>query len=364
MTARHTAPRQFDDRRDTGALVPHSHVHDGLQSSLRARWIARHSCEMSEATSQSEADRFRRLVRQALEAVPTHHEPARPAAEIVHRLRECATADRPSSEEAAAAVRCALTLLDVFGALATSEDGYRTAGQVATYFLRSLTWYVEHRVPLVAGWKSRGVRAGNATSPLDRATDFLSALEQRRLIMAGEAGFAAPASRRQEAVLILVKGILDGEVYYLHQFDADAHRYQLVGGRVEPGETPTAAALRELSEELGITADHARLHPLIEPPACISLTALSPTYGALTEYAFSAFGAALAAHEIRLGSGDRWLSVAEMLDEDARSSNLASDSALMHELDHRLPGGLRGAPIQPVEIRALPGYRDHLGIPS
>lgn len=173
----------------------------------------------------------------------------------------------------------------------------------------------------------------------------------------------APASRRQEAVLILVKGVLDGEVYYLHQFDADARRYQLIGSRVEPGEAPLAAALRELHEELGIAAGRAVLHPLIEPPACIALTAISPTYGALTDYAFSAFGAALGAHAVALRPGDRWLSVAEMLDEGAPAGRRANDAWLVRALDRRLPGGLRGALIPPVEIHALPNYLDHLGLP-
>ncbi|BCX03915.1 MAG: hypothetical protein KatS3mg053_1853 [Candidatus Roseilinea sp.] len=317
---------------------------------------------MTEAASPPATDRFRRRVRQALAAIPSHREPARSAAEIVRRLCEtCDAAGRPAPEEAEAAVRCALAVLDWFGALETSDEGHRTAGQVATYFLHSLAWYVEHGIPLVDGWQTRGVR-GEAGAPiLDRAPDFLDAMERRRLAVAGRLGLEAPASRRQEAVLILVKGVLDGEVYYLHQLDADARRYQLIGGRVEPGEAPLAAALRELREELGIAAGRAALRPLIEPPACIMLTALSPTYGALTDYAFSVFGAALDAREIVLHLNDRWLSVAEMLDMGTPAGRPANDVRLMRELDRRLPGGLRGAPIPLVEIRALPGYRDHLG---
>ncbi|MFC1464793.1 MAG: NUDIX domain-containing protein [Candidatus Brachytrichaceae bacterium NZ_4S206] len=317
---------------------------------------------MTEAAPHPATDRFRRLVRQALAAIPSHREPARSVTEIARRLCEaCDAADRPGPEEAEAAVRSALAVLDVFGALATSDEGYRTAGQVSTYFLRSLTWYVEHGIPLVGGWQARGAQ-GDAGAPLlDRAPDFLDAMERRRLSVAARLGLDAPASRRQEAVLILVKGVLDGEVYYLHQFDADARRYQLIGGRVEPGEAPLAAALRELSEELGIAAGRAALHPLIEPPACIMLTAISPTYGALTDYAFSAFGAALDTCAIVLRPGDCWLSVAEMLDEGAQAGRMARDAQLMRALDRRLPGGLRGAPVPPVEICVLPNYWDHVG---
>lgn len=318
---------------------------------------------MTEAAPHSATDRFRRLVCQALAAIPSHREPARSAAEIARRLsKACEAVDRPAPEEAEAAVRCALAVLDLFGVLATSAEGHRTAGQVATYFLHSLAWYVEHGIPLVDGWQARGIHGESGALALDRAPDFLNAMERRRLAVAARLGLDAPASRHQEAVLILVKGVLDGEVYYLHRFDADARRYQLIGGRVEPGEAPLAAALRELREELGIAADHAALHPLIVPPARIALTAISPTYGALTDYTFSAFGAMLDARKIILHRSDRWLSVAEMLDEGGQAGRLANDARLMCTLDRCLPGGLRGAPILPVEIRGLPNYHDHVGL--
>ncbi len=320
---------------------------------------------MTEAAPHPATDRFRWLVCQALAAIPSHREPACSAAEIARRLCEmCDAADRPAFEEAEAAVRCALAMLDLFGALATSNDeGHRTAGQVSTYFLRSLAWYVEHSIPLVDGWRARGLQGDAGASALDHAPDFLGAMERRRLAVAARLGLDAPASRRQEAVLILIKGILDGEVYYLHQFDSDARRYQLIGGRVEPGEALLVAALRELNEELGIAAGCATLYPLIAPPACIVLTAISSTYGALTDYAFSTFGAALDTREVVLRPGDRWLSVAEMLDANPPVGRLAHDVQLMRALDRRLPGGLRGAPIPPVEIHTLPDYRDYLGLP-
>ncbi len=42
--------------------------------------------------------------------------------------------------------------------------------------------------------------------------------------------------------------------------------WDAVGGRVEPGETPEAAVVRELQEEIGVTATNARLIASIPEP--------------------------------------------------------------------------------------------------
>ena len=299
-----------------------------------------------------EAVRFRRLLHRALTLIPTHRESPRLADDIARRLCEaCSEDDRPSFAEAGKAVHCALTLLDAFGALTTGDEGYRTAGQVSTYFLRSLAWYLERGVPLVSGWHARGVQGDDAESPFDRAPKFLEGMECRRLRIAAQMGLDAPSSRHQEVALILIKGVHGEDVSYLHRFDADAGRYQLIGGRVEPGETPLAAALREAGEELGLAIDAgARFHlwPLLGPHERICLTAISPTYGALTDYTFNVFGASVDSAALALSEADRWVSVDEMLAGRTDAGEPTGDPQLMRELDHRLPGGLRGAPIPPV----------------
>ena len=71
--------------------------------------------------------------------------------------------------------------------------------------------------------------------------------------------------QKNPTLFVVAAALVDAERRVLLQ-KRSAHRHmgglwEFPGGKVEPGETPEAALLRELEEELGIRADAADLSP-------------------------------------------------------------------------------------------------------
>lgn len=303
-------------------------------------------------------DDYVQCVARALELIPTHRHNPKRAEQLALELAQSQVG--LSESEATGMMKTLLALLDVLGVLSDQEDGYRLSGQVPTYFLQSLKWYFVHEARLFDNWNARRARgdgAPPARTLLEDAPDFLRLVEQRRLQLAGQRGLDATPVRTQEAVLVLIKAVIDDTPHFLHQYDERAGQYQVIGGRIEPDETMMEAAMREFIEEVGAQQEPplqggrdftlAPLLPLDEP---IRLVSLSPTYGVLTRYAFYVCTAHFNIRQLKLTSLDRWLSVDEMLRGRAASGESLGNTEISLELDRRLPGGLRGAPIPALQL--------------
>lgn len=217
----------------------------------------------------------------------------------------------------------------------------RARSQTAKYALNSLAAYVENDLRIIDDWKTRGI--GN--NILNNGASFLHALDLRRL--AHEPN--AVPSRREKVAQVLIKrsNPNTGEPELFFQYDENARRYQLIGGRWNPadGDDLLQTIIREIEEELPNTPlvynkDY-ELKLLIadfSPPA-----ALSPTFGALTQYHFHIYHMTNLKKALSLRQGDKWVPVYQVrqgviVGDDGM--DYALDTDIYAAVDAAIPGGL------------------------
>lgn len=274
----------------------------------------------------------RALIARALAAIPTHRHPPLTLAAILREL--AAQPNRAHADDLQIALSAALALLDAFSGLSWCEtaDGpaVQTRSQLDTYFARSAQLTLA------------------ANGEWHMTPELLRLLEQQRVTSATQIGTPAAPTRTQRAVFLLIVRQVQTETQLLHQFDTAARQYQLIGGRLEPGETAEDAAWREFQEEVGISqtmplrAEEGVLQPVLESP--FELENFSATYGAFTHYTFSAYHLRLARPTLQQGSLDRWISPREMLIGHTDDGQSLGALDIARALDTRLPGGLAALP--------------------
>ena len=262
------------------------------------------------------------MIALALKLIPTHRQNARTVAAMVGEL---------GVDGAAGIIEATLMMLAAFGALQQHGDLVRSKDQRATYFIESLRL-----------WLEQADESETLITP-----ELIRAMESQRMKQAEATGNSAQPTRSQAAAFVLIGCVINDEMCLLCQLDRQAGQYQLIGGRLEPGETAAQAAHREFLEEVGNTqmpplqADiDFELRALLDEP--ITLSALSPTYGALTGYAFHLFQARIAGRQLALGPDDAWIAATDLLRGRTEDGKQIGDSRVYHEIDRRLVGGLTG----------------------
>ena len=267
----------------------------------------------------------------ALKLIPTHRQNAKTVAALVDEL---------ALDGAASVIEATLMLLTTFGALQQHEISVRSKDQRTTYFIESLRLWLEQ-----ANQASEANEADESQTLI--TPELVRAMESQRMKQAEATGSSAQPTRIQAAAFVLIGRVMNGEICLLCQWDRQARQYQLIGGRLEPGETATQAAHREFLEEVGaaqippLQADvDFELRALLDEP--ITLNTLSPTYGALTSYAFHLFQARMTNRQLVLGPEDVWIAVRDLLRGRTVDGKQIGDPRVYHEIDRRLVSGLAG----------------------
>lgn len=146
--------------------------------------------------------------------------------------------------------------LGLQGLLELREDDHgrleaRAVSAQAGWALTIVNDILDTGAPLVGDWQTPGLTPPEGLRhPFGRAGDLLAALDRRRLeLLPG----AEPARTVAAALALISPAGADGRTLLVE--DRPARALQLPGGRIDDADpSPIAALLRELDEELGLTA--------------------------------------------------------------------------------------------------------------
>ncbi len=306
----------------------------------------------------------RQVVARVLSGIPTNEEQPQTISQIAYTVGQ--SFDDLPVEYVESIVTSVIVLLNAFDVLSEGGGGYRCRGEMPMYFTRSLAWYIASARPLVNNWMRRGVGDDlSINALLDAAPYVLRLMEAKRLRLSGS---GVEPTRRRRVACVLVKTVVDGQAYFLFEWDRAAAQYQLIGGRIDKDEEPEAAATQEFIEEMviepGQRLEHGRDFEVRalnwDRPPPLEWTGVSRTVGAVTRYEVWAYGAYLKMEQLRLGERYHWLSKDEMLAGETNSGRRTGDPSLFRIMNASMAGGLEQAPlsIRNEAILGFPSYVD------
>ncbi|MCB9960356.1 MAG: NUDIX hydrolase [Rhodospirillaceae bacterium] len=274
------------------------------------------------------------LLEAILEHIPDHHanaEDPRTISEAVAAQLQC------EPDPINMAVDAVVELLELLGVIKYSGSSLKIRSQIPNYFRLSLIEFLRQKIPLLENWDREGVaRAIDLHAVLSSAPYFLYAMETKRVAHLQRHGENIQPTRWQSCCIAIIKTAIDGVAVFLHKWDSAAGRFQLIGGKQRNEESPEETVIREVNEE--ITRHHlaygenytvSRL-PIDE----ISLSGVSSTYGAYTDYLFNIFLVNLKLDKFETDVDDRWITLEEMLNQRTIDGNRVAELGSVIECLH------------------------------
>src|SRR5208283_2428663 len=138
-------------------------------------------------------------------------------------------------------VRGALIILAPLGLL-TETDGtvsWRPSNpEIARLAARSLSRTIAKNITIVGDWNAEAAEPQNPSNIFEKGSHVLWLIERRRF---GRGDKIPIYQERISRVVFKARGT-DGKEYVLMHFGRNPQRFQLVGGRIEEGETAEESA--------------------------------------------------------------------------------------------------------------------------
>jgi len=252
-------------------------------------------------------------------------------------------------------VKAVVGFLHVFGAVEVlrgvedDEQKVKAASETALYFLASLAAYMDKNLTLISDWERKGANGAHpVTQALSSGTQFLYVMERKRTTEHGD--WTPTRTVFVSQAIIRAKARGKREPMYLMQYDAAAGRYQLIGGRKRSRDQNALEVMkREIAEELAANhltyGDDYELHELVPD---LTISELSRTYGAFTEYHFTIYQAIFDRKHLILGPNDRWVNYSELMAGRTKDGALlitAEGHNYFQDINERIHGGLQNLPL-------------------
>jgi NUDIX domain len=249
----------------------------------------------------------------------------RPPANVEEWLRigQPAPSGAAPSEDYRRAVQ---DMLAAFGAL--KRDTGDVTSPMAYYFVQSLLHSIQDGALASRTWQ--GLAGERCTGTGARLVHLL---EENRLWCSTE----PTPLRTIRAVMAVIKARRGAEDVYLMQYDTKAEQFQPIGGKEEPGDASSEAALtRELCEELSLSdltpGQDFRIQPLAEH---VRFREVSASVHVVTEYDHGFYHLTAIRFPLNTDHQTRWITASELA--AGRTTDGYAVSALM---DQHIPGGL------------------------